>query len=270
MLLAGALLTDETVVRDDDAQLARWLAFVRLDDVLAVTKQLQLYLAAHDDELPPDDELERWVRGRRAEVLAHGGDDYRDISKPAAYTVFDGEDAFREELARFLLRPDRAAQRRSLVDRFDAWLADHAPDLPPRSAAVDFLVTSEFERGRDAEPVLVELGAIAYTSHPLIASLLRDGIRQGVHGPAPDGQLAELYRRLLAAYGLRMRDGLELPDLVLAGRSLLLGFIFHHRVWPEAADRRVVRGGQPGVEGDGRLLFAEAFDALLDGLTVPA
>ncbi|MTV24603.1 hypothetical protein FTX61_04100 [Nitriliruptoraceae bacterium ZYF776] len=66
LLLAGTLVADAVTDDDSPDQLARWLAYVRFDEVLRVTKQLQLYLLEHDVELPDGVARQRWLREHRA------------------------------------------------------------------------------------------------------------------------------------------------------------------------------------------------------------
>jgi hypothetical protein len=233
LLVAGSLVADRTVTRSDDDLLAEWLSHVRLDDVLQVAKQLQLYLADHepDAELRTGSARAAWARERRHEILAVDASGHRDIAKSTAYTVFDHERDFREQLARALLASERVNDPDGMNVAFDQRVADRT--LPPRieTVAAD-LAMREFDRLRDLEAVYIELGAVPFAGHPLLRELLAATLAQAADRTDPRS-LAAFYERALEAYGWELRDGLTTADLVVALYSLIQGYLFINRLWPD-------------------------------------
>jgi hypothetical protein len=230
MLLAGILIADHAVTSDAPRHLADWLSHIRLERVLEVTKQLQLYVNARH-QLPEGPELTPWLREHRERILALDTSAFRDIAKPTAYTVFDGEDDFRERLAERLLSIDRIGSADTLMVAVDALRAQHGGQLPPVATLVSALADVEFQRVRSTDAPFIELGALPFAGNPLIRSLLRRTLEATAYD---QGQLLDLYDGLLDAYGWRFRHGYRSLDLFTALSSLVYGMAFHHRVWPES------------------------------------
>jgi hypothetical protein len=231
LLLAGALVADETVERTDDALLGQWLSHVRLEDVLSVAKQLQLYLAEHDGPRPGPDDDRWWVRDCRHEILAIDASAYRDIAPSTAYTVFDHERDFREQLAGALLQAERLNDTAPMVAAHEQLYARYGGP-PPFEVMVAELAQVEFERLRELDGVYVEMGAIPFAGHPLLRELLSSTLERAIDVEA-EGSLAALYEALLAAYGWRLRGGATSADLVVALYALSEGYLFFDRLWPE-------------------------------------
>jgi hypothetical protein len=242
LLLAGALVADETVARSDDALLGDWLSHVRFDDVLEVAAQLQLYLEARAEPLGTDlsdaAAARAWrVRARRDEVLAVDTSGHRPIAKSTAYTAFDHERDFREQLARTLLSSERVRDASRMSD-LHTELADRPGGPPPVCVAFGEVVTAELARIRSFAAPAVEVGAITFAGHPLINDLLAELVA-GAADVEEEGSVAAVYQRLLDAYGWRMQEGLRVADLTTALRALLLGYLFFGRVWPEGVRSEV-------------------------------
>jgi hypothetical protein len=231
LLLAGALLADETVERTDDALLGQWLSHVRLEDVLGVAKQLQLYLAEHEGSQPGPDDDRWWVRDCRREILAIDASAYRDIAPSTAYTVFDHERDFREQLAGALLRAERLNDTSPMVAAYEQLYARYGGP-PPLELMVAELARVEFERLRELDGVYVEMGAIPFSGHPLLRELLSRTLERAMDAEA-EGSLAALYQALLDAYGWRMRGGVTTADLVVSLYALSEGYLFFDRLWPD-------------------------------------
>jgi hypothetical protein len=242
LLTAGALLADQRVRRDDDDLLAAWLSDVRFDEVLKVGKQLQLYLEDHADSLERalegvtdprvSDRIRRtWFRDRCDAVLATDASGYRDIAKSTAYTVFEHERDYREQLARELLAADRVNDIGPMARAFERLIATHGGP-PPVEVLVSTLADIEFRRVRGLAAVYVEMGAVAYAGHPLLRSLLAASLQNATDLDDP-ASLGSLYRMLLGHYGWELREGAEWRDLVVAFYAQIQGSLFVHRVWPE-------------------------------------
>lgn len=250
LLLAGALLADETVDRTDDALLGQWLSHVRLEDVLGVAKQLQLYLADQGDAHPGADDDRWWVRECRHEILAIDASAYRDIAPSTAYTVFDHERDFREQLARALLQAERTNDTAEMAAAYTDLVARYG-GAPPFDVMVAELARVEFERLRERDAVHVEMGAIPFAGHPLLRELLSDTLARAVDVEA-EGSLASLYEALLVTYGWQLRGGLTSADLVVALYAVAQGYLFFDRLWTEG-----VRDEVPTPDGP-RSAFALA------------
>jgi hypothetical protein len=272
LLAAGTLLADQTVRRTDDQLLAAWLSDVRLDDVLVVGKRIQLYLAEHRHDLDEalaaaDDDRQRdlirrtWFRDRRDAILAVDASGYRDIAKSVAYTVFDHERDYREQLARELLAPDR-------VDDIEPMAAAHAALLdepggpPPFEVLFSALADAEFRRVRDLPAVHVEMGAVPYAGHPLLRSLLSHTLLAAADADDPS-TLGSRYRELLGEHGWELRPGVTGRDLVVALYAVTQGYLFVHRVWPEG-----VAEDLPWGEGT-RSAFSLAAEGILRQFAQP-
>lgn len=255
LLLAGVLATDAMVASVDE-HLGRWLAHVRLEHVLQVAKRLQIFLhtspeAGNIGEVDAD-----WLRQHRDRILALDVSNYRDISKPTAYTVFDSQEDYRERLAARLLTRERISDGPLLIGTAEELRAT----LPPFSDFVATLADLEFARGRDLESMLVELGAAPYLADPTIRSLLRRRREETAHGP---NGLVEFYARALEIYGLRMRHGATLQDLYAAITSLAHGLSFHARIWPESVRDHIDWGERE------RSVFALAVEGIIRQFTEP-
>jgi hypothetical protein len=234
LLLAGTLLADDAVARTDDALLGEWLSHVRFDDVLRVATQLQLYLDTGDAPVGPEvsASARTWqVRAHRDQVLAVDASGHRGIAKSTAYTAFDNERDFREQLARALLTSERVRDA-SVMGNAHAALTARPGGPPPLGEAFGEIVTHELARiGSFAAPT-VEVGAIAFAGHPLIRELLAR-ITEEATDLEVGTSIAAVYQQVLDAYGWQLRGGLTIADLVLALRALLLGYLVIGRVWPE-------------------------------------
>lgn len=270
LLLAGALVADAVVTRTDDELLGAWLSHIRLEDVTRVATQLQLYLAEHGIDGgggPGRDEgadgrtdamaRAAWVRDRRAEILAVDLDGHRTISKPTAYTVFDNERDFREQLARALLTAERVQDPTVMAKAFAELVERHGP-RPPLELLISELAAVEFARVREHETLLIELGALPFAGHPLLAELLATSLSDAAD-PEVEGSLAALYTELLRAYGWRMRGDLQVADIVVALYGLIEGYVFFHRIWPEG-----IREDVPSDDGTGRT--RSAFALAVEGI----
>jgi hypothetical protein len=260
LLLAGALVADETVTRTDDALLGEWLSHIRLEDVTRVATQVQLYLEAHAgdlEELDSEAAREAWLRGRRAEVLAVDTSGHRGISKPTAYTVFDSERDFRGQLARALLTAERAQDPSAMAVAFERLLERDGPH-PPIELLVAELADVEFRRVRELESLLVELGALPFTGHPLIGELLATSLSRAAD-PEVEGSLASLYDELLRGYDWEMSGGLSVSDIVVALYGLIEGYVFFHRVWPEGVREEIPWGD----DGETRSAFSLAVEGIV-------
>jgi hypothetical protein len=236
LLLAGALVADETVARTDDALLGDWLSHIRFDEVLEVAAQLQLYLEQRSEPLGTDlsdaTAARAWrVRARRDEVLAVDTSGHRPIAKSTAYTAFDNERDFREQLARTLLRSQRVRDA-SLMSDVHAELAARPGGPPPIGVTFGELVTAELARIRSFAAPTVEVGSITFAGHPLIHELLARLV-EGAADVEVASSVAAVYQGVLDAYGWRMQEGLRVEDLTTALRALLLGYLFFGRVWPD-------------------------------------
>jgi hypothetical protein len=267
LLLAGALVADETVTRTDDALLGEWLSHIRLEDVIRVATQVQLYLEAHADEVAEHEgeaAREAWLRPRRTEVLAVDTSDHRGISKPTAYTVFESERDFRGQLARALLTTERAQDPSVMAAAFERLLERHGPH-PPLELLVAELADVEFRRVRELESLLVELGALPFTGHPLIGELLATSLARAAD-PEVEGSLAALYDALLRSYGWELSGGLAVSDLVVALYGLIEGYVFFHRVWPEGVREEIPWGDG----GETRGAFSLAVEGIVRQFVHPA
>lgn len=233
LLLAGVLLADETVTRDDDALLGAWLSHVRLEDVLTVAKQLQLYLATADDGAPAVVDREHpgwWVRSCREQILAIDASGHRDIAASTPYTIFDSERDFREQLAAAMLAAERVNDTSVLEVAF-ADLLERYGGPPPLDVLLGELATVELDRLRELDPVFVEFGALPFAGHPLLRRLLAATLVEAADVEV-EGSIAALYRQVFDAYGWRLRPGLEVADLVVALYSLVQGYLASSRAWP--------------------------------------
>lgn len=258
LLLAGALVTDEVVTRTDDALLAEWLSHIRLEDVTRVATQLQLYLAEHGDELETGGEdRDAWVRARRSEVLAVDVSGHRSISKPTAYTIFDNERDFREQLARAVLRTEREAEPGAMATAYARLVEEHG-EQPPLELLVSELAAVEFERVRRIESRLVEFGALPFAGHPLLGELLGTSLARAAD-PEVEGSIASFFAQMLDSYGWRMRGDLQVADIVVALHGLMEGYVFFHRTWPEGVRDEVPWGDAGGT----RAAFSLAVEGIV-------
>ncbi len=260
MLTAGMLVVDDLTARDDPEHLSRWLAHVEFDAVVATVKRLQVYLHDHGEVLPDGPARTRWIRAHREQILAYDADAYRDIAKTVAYTVFDGEDAFRAALAERLLSVDRVTDDGELVEGLEQRSVAPDAEPPPLAQVVSDLGDYEFERMRSSEATFVKLGAVQFAGSEVIRSLLRATLEDSAYG---ENELLEVYQRLLDGYGLRMRHGLELLDLFAVLSGLTYGMSFQHRIWPES-----VRDDVPW-EDHPRSSISLAMEAILEKYTEP-
>ena len=260
MLAAGMLVVDDLTARDDPDHLSRWLAHVDFDEVVATVKRLQVYLHDHGEVLPDGPARTRWIREHREQILAYDADAYRDIAKTVAYTVFDGEDAFRAALAERLLSIDRITDDGRIEQGLDERGVHPDGEPVPFDRMVADLVDEGFERRRSSEATLVELGAVQFAGNPLIRSLLRATLEDSASG---EHGLLDHYQRVLDAYGLRWRAGVEPLDLFTALNALTYGMVFHARVWPES-----VRDDIPW-EDHARSGISLAVEAIMEKFTEP-
>jgi hypothetical protein len=259
LLLAGALVVDETVARSDDHLLGEWLSHVRLEEVVRLAAKVQLYLADHRDEVDAlDDPLARvsWVRDQRDRILAVDASEHREMARSTAYRVFDSEHDFRAQLARALLSVERASGATAIAEAFDRLVAEHGPQ-PPFELMVAELADVEFRRVRELASVVIEFGAVPFAGHPLLAELLSTALQEASDETA-EGSLAAYYAELLDVYGWRMRDGLTIADLAVALDGLIEGFVFFHRLRPEAVREDISWGA-----GGTRSAFSLAVEGIV-------
>jgi hypothetical protein len=270
LLLAGSLLADRTVTRRDDDLLSAWLASVRFDDVLSVAKRLQLYLddiAGEDlDDLGPS-ARRRFVRDHRDEILALDAHTYRDITKSIAYTVFENERDFREQLARDLLSVDRVNDHEGLTAAYGSLVEEYG-GTPPVERMIATLADVEFRRVRHLASVYVEMGAAPYAGHPLLRELLAAVVEEACDLDSPTS-LASLYRELLGHHGWELRGGLDFRHLVVALYSLVQGHLFIDRVYPAGIDIEVPWAAPDGSEGT-RSAFSLAVEGIVRQFAEPA
>lgn len=254
LLLAGTLVADATVASDDDQHLARWLAHVRLERVLPVAKQLQLFLRDRELELGGAEPSMAWLHEHRDEILSVDASEYRDIAKPLAYTVFDHENDFRANLATALLSRERITDVDRLEEAFERLREENRGELPGLTTLLCELADVEFRRVRSLEATFVELGAAPFARHPVIQRLLRETWEGVAHA---EGGLIPFYEMIMEAYGWRMRPGFTTLDLYTALSSMVYGMAFHHRIWPETVrdDIETDRGR--------RSLFAVTVEAIV-------
>lgn len=261
LLLAGVLLTDDLAAGQEASHLARWLAHVRIERVLPVAKQLQLYLAEH----APDRDIgglgPAWLLEHGPRILDQDVSTYRDIAKPTAYTVFDSEEDYRGRLAERLLTRERVNDAAVLLGAIDQ-LFEEFDGPPPLSTYISRLADLEFDRVRDLPSSFVEMGTAPFLGDPTIRRLMRRSREATAYG---EGGLISLYELLLDTYDLRMRHGATTEDLYVALTSLFHGMCFHDRVWPESVRSRIPFG--PGVE---RSVIAVAAEGIIRGFTEPA
>jgi hypothetical protein len=266
LLLAGAMLADETATRADPELLGAWLSHIRLEDVLEVAKQLQLYLATEGDGEPAHVDRGQgrwWVRACRQEILTIDASGYRDIAPSTPYTVFDSEQDYREQLAEALLAAERVNDTSAMETAF-AGLVEEFGGPPPFDVMLGELAAVELRRLRELDPVYVEFGAVPFTGHPMLRRLLATTLIDAVDTEAEDS-FASLYQQLLDAYGWRMRDGLEVADLVVALYSLVQGYLVFDRLWPEGVRDAV----DLGDGGRARPAFAFAVIGIVRRFAVP-
>lgn len=267
LLLAGALVAEETVTRSDDGLLAEWLSHVRFDDVLQVATQLQLYLASGDAPTagPSDAWEQAWsIRAHRDQVLAVDTSGHRPIAKSTAYTVFDHERDFRAQLARVLLSSERVRDRSVLRGSYPV-PDPGGDDAPTIGEALGAMADREVDRiGGFAAPI-IEVGAVGFAGHPLVRDLLAR-ITQEAADPASGASPAHVYQEVLDRFGWQLRPGLTVTDLALALRALLLGYLVMGRIWPEGARREIVWG----PDGDTRTGVSLAFEGVIRRFAEPA
>lgn len=256
LLTAGEIVADGIVAGEVEDPASLWLRHVRFDDVLPVATRVQAYLVGTGTDLT---DLDTSDPAWQAAVRAYDSRPFQPISKPAAYTVFDSEEDFREDLAAHLLRGARTSDAAALIDGASGRLAGEAP--PSLSELIDELADREFARIRDLPSVFLELGAAPFLHDDRIRAALREGRRHGAEGPRG---LIAAYELILSSYGRRMRPGFVVQDLYVALTSLAHGLAFHARVWPESAERPIEQQGRT------RSVFAVSCEALLLSFTEPA
>ena len=199
---------------------------------------------------------------RRAEVLAVDTSGHRRIAKSTAYTAFDHERDFREQLARTLLSSERVRDASVMGDVY-ATLADRPGGPPPIGVAFGELVTAELERIRSFAAPTVEVGAITFSGHPLLRELL-GRLVEGAADAEVETSVAAVYQRVLDGYGWRMQQGLTVADLTTALRALLLGYLFFGRVWPSGVSDEV-----PWDENGTRSVVSLAVEGVVHRFTEP-
>jgi hypothetical protein len=261
LLVSGMLLVDSTAERDDASVLTDWLAHVRFDDVLEVARKLQVFAT---DDPPPSvtdaDSLASWAEHRRRDILSTDASDYRPISKPTAYTVFDNELDYRQHLAHELLGRGRASDPDGMREVLDGLVAEHGIPVPLEHV-VDRLTDHEFRRVRHLAAATAEFGAAPYARHPAIRDALRSTYEANTD-PEQPRSLAALWRHLLPLIGRRLRDGVTERHLGTCFKAVIDGFLHLERTWPEGVDAPVPSGA------GSRTLLAESIEGVLRQLTL--
>lgn len=261
LLTSGVLLADHAVASDSDERLSDWLSHIKLDAVLQAAKKLQVYLADRSTELPDGVARATWLRRHREEILDYDADRYRDIAKTTIYTVFDGEDDYRSQLATRLLDLDRITDGGMMSGIFTEITERFGTSATAFEQLLIALADAEFHRMRTSEATFVKLGASAFASNPRIRELLHQSLERSARNG--DGGLVDTYAAMLHAFGRRMRHGVSVDHLFVALSGLVYGFSLHHRVWPESVPDAIE------WDHDQRSLFALAVQGVVLHLTEP-
>ncbi len=191
----------------------------------------------------------------RIDVRLKHACDHAGYTTGAAYSLWDNQSRYQEELARYVASNFDWAGPESIAEELVEIVGttDDYVEAIRRSAVI------YFERfvGQDDFFLALRFWSVREPSTQLEAALV-DGYRV-VH----DG-FVELFASLMEHYQLRMRSPTTLDDMTIILTALVEGLALRHRIVPEAVERAVT-----GPDGASSSLFAEGMIAIVQRHTEP-